>query len=101
MIRVLLNNCRYKYITYSYVLSKKVKSFFLLVYDVVRLMIIYIYIDDSPLVPYEALQCTDGSGDVYRWYFCDGYNDCTDGEDEDEDICRGIACTIHCLSLGL
>jgi hypothetical protein len=26
------------------VLSKKVKSFFLLVYDVVRLMIIYIYI---------------------------------------------------------
>lgn len=35
-------------------------------------------------------QCSDGSGCIFRWEYCDGMNTCDNAEDENEDICRGM-----------
>lgn len=50
----------------------------------------YLFIDGSSLNSWYNIPCTDGSNTLYRSQFCDGYNHCTDGEDENEDICTGI-----------
>lgn len=35
-------------------------------------------------------QCSDGSGCIFRWEYCDGMNTCDNAEDENEDICKGM-----------
>lgn len=47
--------------------------------------------------PGECRECLDGSGCAYMSEFCDGYNTCDNGEDENEDICRGNK--VYCLTV--
>ncbi len=37
---------------------------------------------------WQRIPCTDGSSTLYRSQFCDGYNHCTEKENENEEICR-------------
>ena len=36
------------------------------------------------------VKCVDGLQCIPEWYMCDGEQDCLDGSDEDETICKGL-----------